>query len=650
MRAMDTLRLSGHKVRIVSMNTAVVGAGAAGLCALGRFYAYGQRDIALICEDIKAGTSRNTGSDKQTYYKLTLSGSKPDSVRSMTKTLFDGLCVDGDIALAEAALSASSFFWLAEMGVPFPKNRYGEYTGYKTDHDPMQRATSAGPLTSKMMTEALEADIKQKGIKVYNGYQVIRIITECGSIRGLLCLDLNIEDRAEYVLFNCKNVIYATGGPAAIYQDSVYPLNHYGSSGIAFEVGVKGKNLTEWQYGLASVAPRWNVSGSYMQVLPRIFSADQKGRHQRDFLKEYFKNDAVYLNRVFLKGYQWPFDVSRIENGSSVIDLLVYEETRKGRRVFIDYTQNPLDTMDYSLLENEAFEYLEKADMLFGTPIERLIRLNEPAYALYRDKGVDLKTQPLEIALCAQHHNGGLSTDCWWQTNVEGFFAVGEVSATHGVYRPGGSALNAGQVGAERAALYISVRRKGSPGANDAFIKAAANSAMELIECADSAWGSTDNVVELFSDAAKRMSLAGAAVRCKKQIEQAIDRVKKLMDGFSKSVQVASVASLSRFFYLRDALLSQYVVLNAMADYIDRGGGSRGSAVYPDEMGEKTVALSDRTFSFSSADLKFGHMVQETLLKNGQCTFFWRPVRPIPGEDDLFENVWRRYREDKNIY
>jgi len=25
-------------------------------------------------------------------------------------------------------------------------------------------------------------------------------------------------------------------------------------------------------------------------------------------------------------------------------------------------------------------------------------------------------------------------------------------------------------------------------------------------------------------------------------------------------------------------------------------------------------------------------------------------VRPIPQEDDFFENVWRGYRENKNIY
>jgi len=89
--------------------------------------------------------------------------------------------------------------------------------------------------------------------------------------------------------------------------------------------------------------------------------------------------------------------------------------------------------------------------------------MNEPAVLFYRDKGVDLANEPLEIVLCAQHNNGGLGIDCWWQTNVAGFFAVGEVSASHGVYRPGGSALNAGQVGSTRAAQYIAARKTEKP-------------------------------------------------------------------------------------------------------------------------------------------------------------------------------------------
>ena len=125
-----------------SCNTVIVGTGAAGYNAADRLWELGQQDILIVTENRMAGTSRNTGSDKQTYYKLTLSGEIPDSVMEMAENLFTGQCVDGDLALCEAALSVQSFMRLVELGVPFPKNRYSEYVGYKTDHDPRRRATS----------------------------------------------------------------------------------------------------------------------------------------------------------------------------------------------------------------------------------------------------------------------------------------------------------------------------------------------------------------------------------------------------------------------------------------------------------------------------------------------------------------------------
>src|SRR5699024_1591747 len=138
----------------------------------------------------------------------------------------------------------------------------------------------------------------------------------------------------------------------------------------------------------------------------------------------------------------------------------------RGRRVFLDCRSNPVrETFDPSALDPEAYEYLEKAGVLFGTPIERLRTMNEPAYQFYLERNpyVDLEQEMLEVDVCAQHNNGGLLVDRWWQSNVSGFFPVGEAGGAHGVYRPGGSALNSGQVGATRAAQFIAARRTQEP-------------------------------------------------------------------------------------------------------------------------------------------------------------------------------------------
>lgn len=649
----ERFNAGSFSARVLRCNTAIVGTGAAGYNAADRLWQYGRQDILLITEKRTAGTSRNTGSDKQTYYKLTLSGGDPDSVREMAETLFDGQCVDGDIALCEAALSTQGFLKLAELGVPFPRNRYGEYIGYKTDHDPRRRATSVGPYTSKQMTEKLEAAVTAKGVPMLDNTQVIKIVSDGERVLGLLCLNTkaqSAEDR--YLLVRCKNVVYATGGPAGIYADSVYPASQFGATGLALEAGVNGKNLTEWQYGLASTRPRWNVSGTYMQVLPRVYSAEPDGSDPREFLMDFFTTPGEMLSKLFLKGYQWPFDVRKVASGSSIIDILVYLESCKGRKVYLDYRTNPVNgNFRFEELDAEALDYLTRAGACFGTPIERLLHMNAPAVDFYRDKGVDLAAEPLEISLCAQHNNGGLDIDCWWQTNLKGFFAVGEVAASHGVYRPGGSALNAGQVGSTRAAQYIAARRGGAPEHEDAFHREAARALTEMGNLAQQAFTEHNPAIyRLRNEAGRRMSACGAAIRNSEAIAAYIAEIRARLENLPAYATISESKDLAWLYRYRDTLISQQTYLSAMVDYLRQGGKSRGSALYTDPSGRKPFAQLPDTFTFTVDDGSRGDLVQEASWKGGECTFQFRKVRPIPEDDDFFENVWRSYRETGNIY
>jgi succinate dehydrogenase/fumarate reductase flavoprotein subunit len=631
----------------------VVGSGAAGFNAADRLHQYGQTDIALVTEGINVGTSRNTGSDKQTYYKLTLSGDEPDSVAEMAQTLFSGQCVDGDIALCEAALSTQCFLKLVELGVPFPRNRYGEYIGYKTDHDPRCRATSVGPYTSRAMTEALENSVRARHIDIFDQMQLVRILSDGTQVLGVLCLDLaHADDPAQrFVAFRCKNIVLATGGPAGMYANSVYPAGHCGATGTAFRIGAAGRNLTEWQYGLASVKPRWNVSGTYMQALPRFISTAADGTDEREFLYDFFSDEGELLSQVFLKGYQWPFDVRKVANGSSIIDILVYLESMRNRRIWLDFSQNPGGgALCFDQLSQEARTYLECAGACFGTPFQRLQHMNAPAVDFYRERGVDLATQPLEIALCAQHNNGGVATDCWWQTNVCGLFCVGEAAATHGVYRPGGSALNAGQVGSTRAAQYIAAQCRGETD-TVRFTQALAPALDEVRALCDAALSEgEDTLHNAWHRAGNRMSSVGAAIRNRDALRAALSEVEQERKTFSQSIRITTPNKLSALFRLEDILLCQQTYLGAMVDYIDHGGRSRGSALYTDPNGQKPFADLPDTFTFALDNSETPPDLQEVRWENGALRFSWRRPRPIPQQDNFFENVWRTYRENQNIF
>lgn len=639
-----------RKVKTVTLSAAVIGTGAAGYGAALNLYENGVTDIAVITEGVNMGTSRNTGSDKQTYYKLNLSGDCTDSPHDMAKDLFSYGCVDGDNALAEAALSVPCFIRLCMLGVPFPTNSYGEFVGYKTDHDPRTRATSAGPLTSKLMTECLQRAVGEKGIMIIDGELLVSVIKDGDTSVGFITLNRKAQNDDEmFTLYSCANIIMATGGPAGIYNDTVYPVGHTGSNGVAFEAGAAGKNLTEWQYGLASINPRWNVSGTYMQVLPKFVSVDCEG-NEYEFLDTYFKDEGKMLDMVFKKGYEWPFDSRKALNGSSVVDLLVYiEKNMLGRRVYLDFRENPLNLqeLDYSKLGNEAYEYLKNADACFGKPIDRLLYMNSPAYDLYLSKGVDFKKERLEISLCSQHNNGGIDVDMWWQSSVKGLFVIGEAAGTHGIYRPGGSALNAGQVGAARAALYIS--RNTAPETDcGKFAAVSEKYVNDVFNFADSILSDSSNVKQIRLESTADMDKFAGAIRKAELLSDFRLRIAKKVKSASEIIKIKDKSELFSAFKAREMLISQLVYVSAMENYSENGGKTRGSALYYSENGEKPDGL-DEIFRFEADDGSQNGKVQLVRYNNGECEISIRSVRPLPEGGGFFENVWREYREINGI-
>ncbi|MBA4321894.1 MAG: oxidoreductase, partial [Odoribacter sp.] len=324
--------IGGYELDYYSVNTLIIGSGTASLNAANSLHLLGQDDIIIATARWGGGTSNNAGSDKQTYYKLSLAGDEPDSPVKMAEDIYNGRCMHGDIALCEAQGSVAGFINLVLLGVPFPQNRYGAWVGYKTDNDPKARASSAGPDTSQKMFEALASEVKRRKIKILDKLQVIALLTSeengTGKISGALAINLKEKEPGKaFVLFNAVNVILGTGGPGGIYESSVYPVSQSGSSGMAYEAGATGQNLTESQFGIGSVKFRWNLSGSYQQVIPRYFSTDRNGKDEKEFLNEFFPDITTLTRAIFLKGYQWPFDPRKISDyGSSLIDLLVYRE------------------------------------------------------------------------------------------------------------------------------------------------------------------------------------------------------------------------------------------------------------------------------------------------------------------------------------
>lgn len=203
----------------------------------------------------------------------------------MAHALFDGGAMDGDIAYIESLYSLPAFYHLVENGVPFPFNFYEAFVGYKTDHDPRQRATHAGPKTSRYMVETSLKKVRENGIPILEKMTVVRLVTIGEGekqICGLVALDERKLENENFgiTLFRAENTILATGGPGELYSPTVYPEGQVSLHGEALESGASAVNLGESQFGITSTKFRWNLSGTYQQVIPPI-SVLERQREER---------------------------------------------------------------------------------------------------------------------------------------------------------------------------------------------------------------------------------------------------------------------------------------------------------------------------------------------------------------------------------
>lgn len=623
------------------LHTLVIGSGAAGLAAAVRLEALSVSPIAIYTEGLEYGTSLNTGSDKQTYYKLGMYGAEPDSPGQMAADLMAGGAMHGDIALVEAALSQQTFAHLVNLGVPFPHDEFGEFIGYKTDHDPRRRATSCGPYTSREMCLALINEVKKRRIEVQEGKVAIQLLVSADRCLGAIFLDSRSGSR-EAVL--ADNVIFAVGGPGSLYESSVYPALQTGGIGLALAAGAQAVNLAESQYGLAATRFRWNVSGSYMQALPRFISVDGNGV-EREFLRPYFASVPQMYDAVFLKGYQWPFAASHV-SGSSLIDIFVYIETvERKRKVYLDFRSDPED-LQLENLSPETREYLRRSNASQPQPLERLKSINAPALELFRRHGIDLAAEPLEIAVCAQHCNGGLAGDIWWESvNLKHFFPIGEVNGSHGVTRPGGSALNAGQVGAFRAAERIA-RRPAAPIDRDTAEVIAAEAlqqySAQFEKTAVLSWQTERQKIQ------HRMSESGAFIRTREQAVRALEETRRqFLDLSQDGLGGLSSRDCLEALRNRHLCLAALYYLQAIMGQIERIGSRGGSIVLSDGGQLIHPRLDGKWRMLPEVPGYRRQMMTIVRGQDGLPVVGFAPCRELPRPDGWFEVIWKEDRENQ---
>jgi succinate dehydrogenase/fumarate reductase flavoprotein subunit len=431
----------------------IIGGGAAALrAAIAACESEPALDVTLVTKGAlgSSGVTATACSDRMAFH-ATLPHTSPggaDSWRYHADDIYTigGQVSDADLAEVLARNAVEAFGYLESLGVPWAHRTDGSVDQFLTDGSIYPRACYTGPYTANHIETALIRRLRSTTVHVIEHQMAAELLLSCSGRIGGVALVSELDDRI--TVLGAGAVVLATGGAGQIFATNVFPPDCTGDGyAMSYRAGADLVNLEFIQIGLCSLATGLACSGSMMRALPRLVN-----ENGQEFLASYMPHRSPEERHavLFAKGASWP--VSQ-RDPSHQVDIAVAREKAAGRRVYLDYAENP-SQLDVDALPDHIRSWYgrEKGLPLAGaemaTPLARLCAINRASVAWLAERGVDLVAgDRLEIAPAVQHFQGGVKIRTQAETAVPGLYAAGETAGgQHGANRPGGNALLDSQV------------------------------------------------------------------------------------------------------------------------------------------------------------------------------------------------------------
>src|SRR5438270_2094035 len=258
------------------------------------------------------------------------------------------------------------------------------------------RTAYAADITGHVLVQVMYEQVMKRDLKVYEEWFAWKLVEDDGRCQAVICWDLL---NGGLKTLGAKTVILATGGAGRLYTGTT---NAYSCTGdgmtMALRVGVPLKDMEMMQFHPTTLAP----SGVLITEGCRGEGAYLLNSEGERFLKDYAPNAMELASRdVISRAEQTEIDQGRGIDGNVLLDL---------RHLGADKI------------------------------IERLPGTRELSMVF---AGVDPIREPIPVRPGAHYHMGGVDSDVWGRTSLEGLYAAGECAcvSVHGANRLGGNAL-----------------------------------------------------------------------------------------------------------------------------------------------------------------------------------------------------------------
>jgi succinate dehydrogenase / fumarate reductase flavoprotein subunit len=372
----------------------VIGAGCAGMRAAIEAHDAGA-DVALVS---KIHPTRSHSGAAEGGINAALGNASEDDPETHAYDTVKGSDYLGDQDAIEILCQEApgDVYQLEHWGAVFSRTEDGRIAQRPFGAAGAPRTAYAADITGHVLLQVLYEQLSRRELKVYDEYFAWRLVVDDDRCQGVICWDL-LDGGLKTI--GAKTVIIATGGAGRLY---VGTTNAYACTGdgmaMALRVGVALEDMEMMQFHPTTLAP----TGVLITEGSRGEGAYLFNALGERFLERYAPNAMELASRdVISRAEQTEIDEGRGVDGNVLLDL----------------------------------RHLGAERIL-----ERLHGTRELAMTF---AGVDPIYEPIPVRPGAHYHMGGVDTDVWGRTELEGLYAAGEVAcvSVHGANRLGGNAL-----------------------------------------------------------------------------------------------------------------------------------------------------------------------------------------------------------------
>jgi succinate dehydrogenase / fumarate reductase flavoprotein subunit len=396
----------------------IVGAGCAGMRAAIEAHDEGA-DVALIS---KIHPVRSHSGAAEGGINAALGNASEDDPDKHAYDTVKGSDYLGDQDAIEVLCNEApgDVYQLEHWGAVFSRTEDGRIAQRPFGAAGEPRTAYAADITGHVLVHVLYEQVMRRNLQVYEEFFAWQLVENEGRCQGVISWDL-VNGGLKTI--GAKTVILATGGAGRLYQGTT---NAYACTGdgmaMALRLGVPLKDMEMMQFHPTTLSP----TGVLITEGCRGEGAYLLNADGERFLERYAPNAMELASRdVISRAEQTEIDEGRGVDGNVLLDL-----RHLGAERII-----------------ERLHGTRELSMVFA--------------------GVDPIHDPIPVRPGAHYHMGGVDTDLWGRTSLEGLYAAGEVAcvSVHGANRLGGNALmetitfgkRAGKAAAEWALSHTTI-------------------------------------------------------------------------------------------------------------------------------------------------------------------------------------------------